>query len=434
MARLGDAAAGAAGAEGAAAVAAGLAEPAMMAPVALEADAAVIAADVAPFVEVIETSMDPAPEMPEDAAAAAEDVAIDEAVMAVADNLRDFMEAERLVAAVREGEAASLAEAVRLHKQDLDAAHEWPTLVDARQHSKRRRSTTPAPKPGAAAPPNDPPAADAAPEDPSSGDLVGLDIPCGQLPSGQEIPGEAQAAEFQSVAQAAFEERVLEIMAGEGDAPQAAPLPNPAARSVRFDGAPSPGDAPVAPLPQRPGSANDPPPGQQPAGAGEAIPSKAMPKLPPAGVVMRPSPYTDICYAAPSAPSPEFIAAFDAQMADHMAAERGARFAAAWKSSDMANAPPLQKAAPRPPASGMYSHRQTSPQMAPQMEPHVPLADAVGAFIAWQLAQGDKGKGKYKAPPSLPIPPGMGAQGQGGGPGWRPLRAASAERWPRRVP
>ena len=112
-----------------------------------------------------------------------------------------------------------------------------------------------------------------------------------------------------------------------------------------------------------------------------------------------------------------------------MAAEREARLAAAWKISGMVNAPPLQKAAPRLPASRMYSHRPASPQMAPQMEPNVPSTDAVGAFIAWQLAQGDKAKGKHKAPPH-PIPPGLGAQGQGKGLGGDPfvLRARGAGR------
>ena len=297
MARLGNAAAGAAGAEGAegaAAVAVGLDEPAALAPVAPAADAAVVAADAAPFVEFIDASVDPAPEMPEGAAAAAEEAAIDTAVMAVADELHDFMEAERLAAAVQEGQAASLAEAARFPREHLEAEREWPTLVAAKQHPKRLRSTTPASKAGAAAPPSDPPAADEAPEDPSSGDLEGRDIPC--PPSGQEILGEGQAADSPSVAQAEFEERVREIMAGGGDAPQAEPLPTPAARSVRFDGELTLGGAPMAPAPQQPGSANDPPPEQQPAGGGEAIPSKAMPRLLPARVAVRPSPYRDIRY------------------------------------------------------------------------------------------------------------------------------------------
>ena len=71
----------------------------------------------------------------------------------------------------------------------------------------------------------------------------------------------------------------------------------------------------------------------------------------------------------------------------------------------------MPKATPRPLASGVNSHFPVSPQMAPQMAPPMPNADAVGAFIAWQLAHGDKGKGK--GPPVTPFPQVWGHKSKG---------------------
>ena len=325
----GAAGAGGAGAEGAGAASAG----AGGAGGAEGADG--IAAAAAPFVEVIEVSVDPAPEMP--GAADAEDAAISAAVFKIADDLRAFADAERLVAAVQNGEAASLAEAVRIRREQLDAQQGWPTLGDAKQHPKRRRSTVPAPK---AASFGGGPDADAAPEDPSSGDLEGRDIPAGQPSIGQEVPDGGQEAPSPAAAQAEFEGRVQEILAGGGDTPQEEPAPASPIRFVRFEGPPSPGDVPMEQAPELP------------AVEVEVIPSKAMPKLPPAGAV-RPNPYRDFRLVPPAAgPSPEFVAAFDRQMA----AEREARFFTAWRE-----------------------------QVAfPQAQPPMPTTEAVAAFIAWQ--------------------------------------------------
>ena len=127
-------------------------------------------------------------------AADAEDAAVSAALFKKGNELRDFADAERLVAAIQSGEPASLAEAARVRRIQLDAQQGWPTLGDARQHPKRRRSVTPAAK---AASPSGGPGAGEEPGDPISGDLDGLDIPAAQPAMGQEIfdggPGGAVA-------------------------------------------------------------------------------------------------------------------------------------------------------------------------------------------------------------------------------------------------
>ena len=231
------------------------------------------------------------------------------------------------------------------------------------------RSFTPAFKP---APPIDGPCASDEPRDPSSGDLEGREIPAAQPAMGQEIPDGNH--ETPSPA-AAFEE--------------------PAQRSVRFEGPPSPEDAPMGQAPELPAAEEV-----------EAVPSKPMPKPPPA-TMARPNPYRDIRLLPPvTGPSPELIASIDRQMA----AEREARIAAAW-----------------------------GEQMAPpKASPPMPTAEALQAFVDWQARQaeadkGGKGKGKQMAAPS-PFPQAWGTKGKGKGSGGDPFlprnigRGASRER------
>ena len=175
--------AGNAGAEGAAAAGAGAEASGTSGPDAASAGAASagaegaggaegIAAAAAPFIEVIEASANLAPEMPGDSDS--DEAAVKAKLLKIASDLRAYADAERIVAAVQDGEAASLAEAARILEEEKAEQEEWPTLGAAKQHPKRRRSFTPAAK--AASSSGGPNAGDE-PRDPSSGDLGGREIP-----------------------------------------------------------------------------------------------------------------------------------------------------------------------------------------------------------------------------------------------------------------
>ena len=236
-------------------------------------------------ITVIEASADPVPGTPENEWSPETRAQL----FNIAAELRAHADADRIVAAAQDGEAASLAEAARMIKEELAAQEDWPMLGAAKQHPKRRRSLTPAAKP---APPIDGPCASDEPRYPNY-DLEGLEIPAAQPAMGQGIPGGDQ----------------------ETPSPDAAPE-EPAQRSVRFEGPPPPKDAPMGQAPELPAAEEV-----------EAVPSKPMPKPPPA-TMARPNPYRDIRLLPPvTGPSPELIASIDRQMA----AEREARIAAAWK-------------------------------------------------------------------------------------------------------
>ena len=189
-----------------------------------------------------------------------------------------------------------------------------------------------------------------------------------------------------AAAQAEFEGRVQEILAGRGDAPQAKPAPASPARFVRFEGLPSPRDAPMEQAPELP------------AAEVEVIPSKAMPKLPPAGVA-RPNPYKDIRLTPPAEPSPEFVAAFDRQMAS----EREAPLFRGMEAAD------------RAPGRASHSLHRCGGRLHR-------LADGPGR-------QGRQGQGQAEGCP-FPLPPGVGQKGKGKGLGGEPFfpRARSAGR------
>jgi len=271
---------------------------------------------------------------------------------------------------------------------------EWPSLqVASQQGPKRRRSTTPAARDGP-----EMPAAAGAPEMPAAAAAPEMPAAANPSPGGAGVAGGANPLAAQS--QIEFDEHVRQALAecARGAAG------NPGARAVRFGDGSAPGTNPQPPPHQSAdytgaGSSNDPP--------SVPIPTKPMPRLPPAGVAVQPCAYRDFRLAAGSVPqpTPEFIAAFDQQMA----AERAARLAAAWGSS-----PQLQRAAA---ANEPHSYLPKSPPITPHVEPPMPSAEAVEAFVAWQATQAgkDKGKGKPKPQPFAALPVGWGQKGKGKG-------------------
>ena len=250
---------------------------------------------------------------------------------------------------------------------------EWPPLAAASQQGpKRRRSTTPAVREATAG----------EPADPSSG--------------GTGDAGEASAPAAQP--QVEFDEHMQRQLAecARGGATTAG------ARAVHFGDGSAPGASPKPPPPQPAvgtgaGSSNEP--------ISELVPSKPMPRNPPAGVSVRPCAYQDYRKGASSAPqpTPEFIAAFEQQMAE----ERADRLAAAWAAAARHTPPASAPAQFKPPPAALGAK-------AP-----MPSAEAVEAFIAWQAAQqagkDANGKGKLGPQPFAPLPAGWGQKGKGKG-------------------
>ena len=206
--------------------------------------------------------------------------------------------------------------------------------------------------------------------------------------AGGDSPGEAAAADAEGPEAAGTASTAGAGTAGAG-------VGERVERAVRFEAPPSPGDAPMAQAPELPAAAEE-----------EAVPSKPMPRPPPAK--MLPNPYRDFRLGPPAVgPSPELVASIDRQLA----AEREARIAAAW------------------------SEQTARPKASP-----VPTAEALEAFIAWQARQAEaqaakgKGKGKQMAAPA-PFPQAWGTKGKGkasGGDPFLPMthlgRGASRER------
>ena len=160
------------------------------------------------------------------------------------------------------------AESMRLQRQ----REAWPSLAAAKnQPPKRRRSATPAAREMATGAEPDAGAGGAAAADSADG---AVDVDAGHDSVQQQL-----AARRSSVGMTVCAKLVDAIGMAESDAPSA-----PGMRAVRFGDGSTPGSNPPQPAGGAgAGSSNDPPAGQV-----EQIPTKAMPRLLPAGVTVQP--------------------------------------------------------------------------------------------------------------------------------------------------